>query len=99
MGFEAIDEQIKEEMKKNPSIKDIVIIIAGNDIQFGKKYCQIWLNEVMKHRPTIYSVIPNYSRNDRYYKDLEDEQEEMKLAETKTEEIKTNEMESKEEEK
>ena len=41
----------------------------------------------MKHKPTIYSVIPNYSRNDGYHQDWKDEQEEMALAVTKAEEF------------
>ena len=51
-------------VEQNSSIQDIVVIIAGNDIQWGKKYCQEVLDEIMKYSPKIYSAIPKYSQND-----------------------------------
>ena len=50
-GFKEIKENIEWEIEENPKIKNIIVLIAGNDIKRGKKYCQEQLNEIMKFNP------------------------------------------------
>ena len=72
-GLKAMRENIESEIESNPEIKDIVIIIAGNDIQYGKKYCQEEIDKIMKFNPKIISVIPEYSQCDGDEQDEKDE--------------------------
>ena len=70
-----IKQNIEWKLSENPDIKKIIVIIAGNDIKYGKKYCKVQLEEIMKMnpRPKIYSAIPKYSQNDGDEKDKEEE--------------------------
>ena len=70
-GLWEIKEEIKWRVEQNPKLKDIVVIIAGSDIQEGKKYCQEVLDEIMQYNPKIYSAIPEYSQTEGDEKDEE----------------------------
>ena len=74
-----IKEEIEWRVKENPNIAAIVVIIAGNDIKHGKRYCQELLDNIKQFNPKIYSAIPKYSRKFGDAQDKwDDEQEEWK---------------------
>ena len=55
------------------SPKNIVVFCAGNDIYWGKTYCEKVLKEIMEeHNPKIYSAIPEYSKSAGDQKDEEE---------------------------
>ena len=70
-GLWEIREEIKWRTEQNPNIKNIIVIIAGNDIAYGKKHCQKVLDETMEYNPKSYSAIPEYSQSDEDVKDKE----------------------------